>query len=298
MSSSKFVLALLIGIQSSVARSAERATSTIGAEGPAAAEWNEINWRSLGQDAVAPLNLSVSSDGAIILGGGVLLTVLSLAYESSSDQHFQKWMSTHHPLGETSRVGDLWGQAVPNVLYFAGMLAAAPFSDSSQSEKRTLKRAHLMFEATLWASVFSTVLKYATHEERPDHSSRDSFPSGHATTSFAFASIVAQEHAWYWGSLAYAAAAFSGVSRVNDNRHYLHDVIAGGALGTAFGVAVWQTFKYRDAHVKKESLASDTGRRDEGGVMSETREQPLGSFDLGLAPLDGHGYLVTAGFQF
>ena len=298
MSSSKFFFVLLLVLQSLPALSAEKATSTVEVEGPAAAEWNEISWRSLGQDVVAPLNLNVSSDGAVILGGGVFLTGLSLAYENASDQHFQKWMSTHHPLGEASRFGDLWGQAVPNVLYFAGMLVAAPFADSSQSEKRAWRRAHMMFEATLWAAFFSTVLKYATHEERPDHSSRNSFPSGHATTSFAFAAIVAQEHAWYWGSLAYAAAAFSGVSRVNDNRHNLHDVIAGAALGTAFGVAVWQTFKYRDAYVKKESSAYETARRTTMGAMGEKAEPPGGSFNLGLAPLGGQGYLVTAGFEF
>jgi membrane-associated phospholipid phosphatase len=73
-------------------------------------------------------------------------------------------------------------------------------------------------------------LKYLIPEERPDRSSRDSFPSGHATAAFAAATVESDWHpseAPYW----YAGAALISASRVALHRHFIGDVFAGAALG-------------------------------------------------------------------
>ncbi len=61
-----------------------------------------------------------------------------------------------------------------------------------------------------------------------------SFPSGHATTSFAVAAALS---VWYpraaW--LFYALAALICLGRVLGNAHYLSDVLAGAFLGLAVG---------------------------------------------------------------
>ena len=40
------------------------------------------------------------------------------------------------------------------------------------------------------------------------------------------------------GGAAYSLAGFVSYRRMNDNRHYLHDVMAGATIGTAFGYGV------------------------------------------------------------
>ena len=64
-----------------------------------------------------------------------------------------------------------------------------------------------------------------------------SFPSGHAMTSFAFASAVAHrypEKRWVkWG--AYGLATMVSALRVPAKHHFPSDVIVGGALGYAIG---------------------------------------------------------------
>lgn len=81
-------------------------------------------------------------------------------------------------------------------------------------------------------SVFS--LKHITHEERPDHSSFTSFPSGHTATAFAAAEWLRAE---YWqrspwiGIVGYAAATTTGILRVYNNKHWVSDVVAGAAIG-------------------------------------------------------------------
>jgi membrane-associated phospholipid phosphatase len=78
-------------------------------------------------------------------------------------------------------------------------------------------------------------LKYAVRRERPDHSSRDSFPSGHAAQTFASATVLGRHFGPKAAIPAFAAAAFVGASRVNQRRHFLTDVVFGAGLGVATG---------------------------------------------------------------
>lgn len=75
--------------------------------------------------------------------------------------------------------------------------------------------------------VLSELFKLTVQERRPDGSTRDSFPSGHATAAFALAAMQPAREQPYW----YAGATLIGVSRVTLDRHYVHDVLAGAALG-------------------------------------------------------------------
>lgn len=77
-------------------------------------------------------------------------------------------------------------------------------------------------------------LKTITKVERPDGSSRNSFPSGHTATAFMGAELLRRE---YWdvspwiGVAGYAVAAGTGFFRMYNNRHWLTDVIAGAGIG-------------------------------------------------------------------
>jgi membrane-associated phospholipid phosphatase len=68
----------------------------------------------------------------------------------------------------------------------------------------------------------------------PGAGKSDSFPSGHASTSFAIATVQAELHpdqAVYW----YGAATLVSASRIKLKRHHIQDVVAGAALG--YGIA-------------------------------------------------------------
>lgn len=95
--------------------------------------------------------------------------------------------------------------------------------DGEQETVRTL-------DALLLAVPATEVIKRITHERRPDDSANSSFPSGHASAAFTVAAMQAHFHpkqALLW----YAGATVIGASRVQLERHYWHDVIAGAALG-------------------------------------------------------------------
>ncbi|ODR98224.1 hypothetical protein AUC69_09985 [Methyloceanibacter superfactus] len=75
----------------------------------------------------------------------------------------------------------------------------------------------------------------------PDYAST---PSGHATTIFAFAAVIAI--LWPRGRvMLYTAAAWIAASRVLIGAHYFTDVVLGAALGTAFPYWVRDRFAAR-----------------------------------------------------
>jgi len=76
----------------------------------------------------------------------------------------------------------------------------------------------------------SLLLQELIDEERPDKSDRNSFPSDSAAVAFSAASFLQIRYGWGYGLPAYAVAGFVGWSRVESQRHYWHDVLAGAAL--------------------------------------------------------------------
>jgi PAP2 superfamily len=85
-------------------------------------------------------------------------------------------------------------------------------------------------EALLITGALTEGLKRVTRQKRPDSDERDSFPSNHASLSFAMATTLASYQPKYqW--LGYGVASAISYSRVKSNRHRWHEIIAGAALG-------------------------------------------------------------------
>jgi YegS/Rv2252/BmrU family lipid kinase len=108
----------------------------------------------------------------------------------------------------------------------------------------------------LTSSIVNGPLKYAWRRKRPVADLLDirpsrvvmpksfSFPSGHAASAFAFATGVAAE----WPAVGVpvtAAAATVAYSRVHNGVHYPSDVIVGGGLGVAAGLAAGRLLRDR-----------------------------------------------------
>ena len=89
------------------------------------------------------------------------------------------------------------------------------------------------FSAALMAAAVNS-LKYSVRVRRPDGSTRNSFPSGHAATAFMAATILHKEygHRSPWFSVGgYMAAAATGITRQLNNRHWMSDIMVGAGIG-------------------------------------------------------------------
>jgi membrane-associated phospholipid phosphatase len=85
-------------------------------------------------------------------------------------------------------------------------------------------------------------LKYTVNETRPNGDSQ-SFPSAHTSVSFASAEYMRKRYGWGYGMPAYAVATFVAISRVEAKDHYVHDVLAGAAIGIASSYLFTRQYK-------------------------------------------------------
>jgi len=83
-------------------------------------------------------------------------------------------------------------------------------------------------------------LKYGFDTKRPDGGSR-SFPSGHTAGAFSGASYLHYRYGWKWGLPAYGAAAVVAYSRVEADKHYWYDVVAGALIANLIAYVVTDT---------------------------------------------------------
>ena len=125
-------------------------------------------------------------------------------------------------------------------------MALGAWAGGAIADDKALERAGARLTASFGLSVglFMT-LKIAFGRERPDGSGdatnfrpfsivNRSFPSGHTAIAFSLATTLADDldEPWF-AAFMYAAAAGTGWSRMNDDRHWLSDVAFGAVVGIA-----------------------------------------------------------------
>jgi membrane-associated phospholipid phosphatase len=136
-----------------------------------------------------------------------------------------KWVGASH-----TQVGvavGLWG---------LGRYVVPPATDGP----RTNKFSHLGFDLIRAQIVTQTIVHGMKNSIRRDRPTGEccAFPSGHAASAFAAASVL-ERHLGYrlsWPAL--AGATYVAASRLVDNRHFLSDVLFGAAVGQAAGWTV------------------------------------------------------------
>jgi membrane-associated phospholipid phosphatase len=190
--------------------------------------------------------------GGFVVGGAVLWHY---------DQHIADWSQRpgiQDPSGLRSAM-DVFrttGGIVPEIatvgMYVGGRL--------SHDRRLTLLGVHAA-ESIIVSELVTSTIKGLAGRARPymglgprdfrflrglrDGSDYQSFPSGHTTNAFAFASLLTADVARWWpertwvvGPAAYGIATLVGASRVYHNAHWSSDVAGGALVGTLSGILV------------------------------------------------------------
>jgi membrane-associated phospholipid phosphatase len=135
--------------------------------------------------------------------------------------------------------------------------------------KTTTETAVLASNAMLQSALLVAVLKGLFGRQRPEYADGvdhwsgpvgffkrfekgqtaryDSFPSGHAITAFSLATVLAMQYGgtvWV-PALSYTVATGVALSRVTESKHWLSDVLVGGALGAVVGRLVVRDHRQR-----------------------------------------------------
>jgi membrane-associated phospholipid phosphatase len=153
----------------------------------------------------------------------------------------------------TSRLGAAYSLLpISGAFYFIGL---------GEGHERFRETGILGFEALADAAIVDGVMKLATKRERPPEGtgkgafwsgnaswSSSSFPSGHAVSSWALASVVAHEypHPLIVPITAYTLAATVCASRFAVRKHFASDIVLGAGIGWFIGDYVFAKRHNRD----------------------------------------------------
>jgi membrane-associated phospholipid phosphatase len=162
------------------------------------------------------------------VGGGLALAVHpvddNLNRSLTTSDFADKFFKPGEVLGE---LGTLLGSAV--TVYAVGRIKDQP------------KVSHVgmdLIQSLVISEGLTQLLKAATHRERPDGSGHNSFPSGHAADTFAFATALERHLGWKGAVPAYIFASYVAISRLPANRHWFSDAVFGSAVGIIAGRTV------------------------------------------------------------
>ena len=122
--------------------------------------------------------------------------------------------------------------------------AAATYIIGRRGESNRVQHLGMdLIESTILAEGITQLIKISVRRDRPafpdgSRYSGYAFPSGHATVTFAAATVLQQHLGWHTGVPIYLVATYVGMSRLHDNRHFASDVAFGAMDGIIIGRSV------------------------------------------------------------
>ncbi|HEY3039256.1 MAG TPA: phosphatase PAP2 family protein [Pyrinomonadaceae bacterium] len=167
---------------------------------------------------IAPLLIGSASTGVISI------------WDEDIKEHF----SVQDGFSSVGKAGSTLGSLYVVAPVVGGLLLAGNRSQNNRFNSFTYSLA----QGLVIDQGINQGLKYAIGRTRPDKSNDQSFPSGHASTSFMFATALQRYYGWKAGIIGYGVASFISIARVRENKHWASDATAGATIGYIVGSSV------------------------------------------------------------
>lgn len=157
----------------------------------------------------------------------------ALAFETEHPESIRKSLDESSLLDVPMEIGNAYGDGL--VVGGLGLTTYAFGALTGRDGATYLGRDLLLSFA--WSSTITGVLKHTVDRTRPN-GAKYSFPSGHTTAAFSTVPVIWSHLGWETGAGFAVLATMTGLARMEENKHYLSDVVAGAAIGITVGRVV------------------------------------------------------------
>lgn len=176
---------------------------------------------NLGRNAIGMF----SKDNLVPLGIGTGAALIAIPFDDNVQRYFGSGERKAKWLGDFA---DWLGKPIvltPIAAALYGIGRMAP------NHRRFHDATYDIAQVFLINAAYTTAIKYPAHRLRPDESNYLSFPSGHTSNAFAWATVANHYYGPKLGIPAFAFAGLIGVGRMEKNVHWLSDVVGGATVG-------------------------------------------------------------------
>lgn len=201
--------------------------------------------KQIGRDAVSVVSSPAHWKGknfftlAAVAGTGILCFAFDQSMKEFSDRNNEGLFD------------DIWESITNsgNGVFLCGLMTSYYIVGELFKLDNMRKTALLGVESFIISGVVVGILKYSIGRARPSTgesktsfhpfsstSNHYSFPSGHATSAFSVATVIAEHSKEFLVHVtAYGLASLVAMSRIHKNKHWLSDVFIGSAIGYFIG---------------------------------------------------------------
>jgi membrane-associated phospholipid phosphatase len=170
-----------------------------------------------------------SLDTLMVLGVGAPATYAAHFGDKTVNRHLEGGSFTH----DFFWLGKVLGQAETQAA-----LAIGTYIVGRATNHRHVSHLGMdLLRAGIEDGILTLAMKEAVHRKRPTGPCC-AFPSGHASSTFAAATVLERHLGWLAAVPTYAVASYVAASRLHENRHWFSDVVGGATLGLIVGRTV------------------------------------------------------------
>jgi membrane-associated phospholipid phosphatase len=203
---------------------------------PRAETHRKLTTAQFGRDLAGDFVGLASIHNLAPLAGGAAATALATIPEQELEKFFApggrwgSWGEAGHYIGN----GGVLGAAAGTLFFVSRTTENSRFRDASYS----------LVRASIVNATVTGVMKVGFGRQRPNGDS-NSFPSGHSSASFMWATVLASHYGTKAAIPGFIAASYVAASRLERNKHHLTDVVAGAVIGYIAGRTVARRTKRR-----------------------------------------------------
>ena len=143
-----------------------------------------------------------------------------------------------------SKCGDMIGDVGGNPGTHFAITGVAYFASQYLGDTKLYETSKTMLSALSINGAFTLLLKAAARTHSPNGDPAG-WPSGHTSSSFAFATVLNESYGPWVGVPAFLFAGFVGYERVDARNHDFSDVVSGALIGYAIGYAVSKNHEWK-----------------------------------------------------
>lgn len=177
----------------------------------------------------------------------VTLALAAFVTQGSISRHLQSHVVSQYPNFHASHTDDF-------IRYLPGVVSLSLGASGVKGRHSFGDQLILAILSNVIAQGVTGSLKLVSKYPRPNGEDNKSFPSGHATSAFANATILHEEYghrsAWYSVG-GYTAATAVGGMRILQNKHWLADVLMGAGIGIAATKVVYISYPWLKQTVRR-----------------------------------------------